>query len=147
MSTQLIKASINVFIMIALFVSLFQDLSSIKTAQELSPQPQNQTEPNTGPEIPGVVVKASDNLIKPVSDMLKSESYNIKVESYDFEGNEWWWEAFIKYGHFVIVYILLGRYQTENNPSMKKKYIIIGVSLMFIWFMVLPKFKIDRIKV
>lgn len=79
--------------------------------------------------------------------MLKSESYNIKVESYDFQGNEWWWEAFIKYGHFVIVYILLGRYQTENNPSMKKKYVIIGVSLMLIWFMVLPKFKIDRVKV
>lgn len=87
MSTQIIKTTINVFIMVAFIVSLYQDLSTVRVGGSGESNEKADVVVDKGPEIQGVVLKVSDNLRKPVNDMLTSEKYNVKVEGYDFEGN------------------------------------------------------------
>lgn len=60
----------------------------------------------------GVLIKVTDNIRKPLQDVLANEKYNVKLESYKFEGPEWWFETALNYGHMIIVYILMSKYKT-----------------------------------
>ena len=40
----------------------------------------------TTPEFEGIVILVTDNLRKPLQELLAAEKYNIKTESYKFDG-------------------------------------------------------------
>lgn len=60
----------------------------------------------------GVVIYVTDNLRKPLHELLTAEKYNVKMESYKFEGMDWWVETIINYGHIVLVYLLMFKYKS-----------------------------------
>lgn len=109
----IIKASLDLFIAISVIYALFQDISGLRSTDSAAPldTPTNSTPIEQLPEIAGVTIKVTDNLRKPLTDLLTKEQYNVKVESYTFEGQDWWKETIISYGHIILVYVLMGKYK------------------------------------
>ena len=147
--TNLIKPSIDLFIAAAVIYALVQDIRNIPSSQPTVPEASaNVTNPvEQLPEMNGVLIKATDNLRKPLADLLAKEQYNVKVESYTFEGQEWWSETFLTYGHMVVVYILMGKYKSETNQQTKNKIMFGGAALVMAWMYFAPQLKQSKIAI
>ena len=118
--TNLIKGYLDIFLAVSVLIAFGQDIYNLPSSSA-SPalvdtssgsSSSNTTSTVTTPEIEGVVIKVTDNLRKPLQDMLAAEKYNVKVESYKFEGGDWWFETIINYGHMILVYMLMSKYKT-----------------------------------
>lgn len=89
----------------------------------------------------------TDNLRKPLQDLLATEKYNVKIEQYKFEGSDWWFDTILTYGHMVLVYLLMSRYKTETNEGNKKKIMYIGGLIVVGWMFLMPHLKQHRVSV
>lgn len=151
-----IKAYLDIFLALSILISFGQDIYHLSGSRsEATPAEfatngttiSNGTETITTPYIEGVLIKVTDNLRKPLQDLLTTEKYNVKVESYKFEGSDWWFETIINYGHMILVYMLMSKYKTETNDQTKKKILWGGGLIVLAWFFLLPQFKQQRLAV
>ena len=69
----MVKASLDMFIAIAVIYALFQDIRNMPTTQATTPptpDSSNATIQEPIPEMAGVVIKVTDNLRKPLTELL-----------------------------------------------------------------------------
>ena len=68
----MVKASLDMFIAIAVIYALFQDIRNMPATQATPPTPDssNATIQEPIPEMAGVVIKVTDNLRKPLTELL-----------------------------------------------------------------------------
>lgn len=125
--TNVIKTFLDLFIAASLLITFGQDIYRM-TASTTSPARSpshgespadetivNEPEMPSTPEVEGIVILVTDNLRKPLQELLAAEKYNIKTDSYKFDGPEWWFDTVLTYGHMVIVYFLMSKYKAESN--------------------------------
>lgn len=155
-TTAIVRSTINVFILIAIAISLFQELSLVNrnqtpvgdgtTSESTDTASTKQVELN-GTRVEGIVLRVTDKFHGPVKEMLIKHEYNVEIKSYEFQGPEYWLNMALNYGHVIVVYILMGRYQSETDAGRKKKIMILGIGLVLGWFFLTPHLKTQRIAV
>ena len=52
---------------------------------------------------------------------------------------------FLTHGHMVLVFLMISKYQGEQDQSKKTKLMIIGMVLVFGWMFVSPQLKTRRV--
>lgn len=148
-STTLIRSGINVFLCIAIGISLFQELNLTST----TPTDPNQTTTTetaptineNGTRIDGLVILSTEHFRKEFKDLQIEKDYNIEIKDYPFEGNEYWINMFLTHGHMLVVFLMVSKYQNEQDQSKKTKLMILGMVLVFGWMFVSPQLKTRRL--
>ncbi len=145
-STAVIRAAINIFLCIAIGVSLFQELNFTSNAES----PEQPVEPvaeinQNGTKVDGLVILSTDHFRKEFKELLIQKDYNIEIKEFPFEGNEYWINLFLTHGHILVVFFMVSRYQSEQDQSKKTKLMIVGMVLVFGWMFFIPQFKTKRL--
>jgi hypothetical protein len=146
-STTLVKSAINIFICIAIGVSLFQELrlsSALTESTEEAAQPAPEVNTN-GTKVEGLFILSTDSFRKDFKELLIEKDYNIEIKDYPFEGNEYYLNLFLQHGHMLVVFFLVSKYQAEQDPSKKSKIMILGMGLVFAWMFFIPSLKTQRL--
>lgn len=69
----------------------------------------------------------------------------MEIKPYEFQGAEYWINMVLTYGHILVVYVLMNRYQSEQDAGKKKKLMMIGVVAVLGWFFLSPQLKTHRV--
>lgn len=145
-STAFIRSAINVFLCIAIGVSLFQELdfSSTTATAEKPTEPVAEINQN-GTKVDGLVILTTEHFRKDFKDLMIEKDYNIEIKEFPFEGNEYWINMFLTHGHMLVVFFLVSKYQSEQDQSKKTKLMILGMALVFGWMFFTPQLKTKRV--
>ena len=98
-----------------------------------------------GTRIDGLVILSTEHFRKDFKDLQIEKDYNIEIKDYPFEGNEYWINMFLTHGHMVLVFLMISKYQGEQDQSKKTKLMILGMVLVFGWMFVSPQLKTRRV--
>ncbi|CAM6006148.1 unnamed protein product [Sphagnum balticum] len=143
-NTNIVKSAINVFLIIAVAVSLFQELNFTTTANPDQPQEPVPEINSNGTKVEGLTILATDKFHKSFKDLLIRIDYNIEIKEYPFEGEEYWVNLFLTHGHIMVVFFLVGKYQSEQDQARKTKLMGIGMVLVIAWMFLTPYIKPQR---
>ena len=82
-STTIIRSALNIFICIAIGISLFQELDFSSKVTDQSQEPVREINQN-GTKVEGLVILSTDKFKKEFKDLLIEKDYNIEIKDYPF---------------------------------------------------------------
>lgn len=141
----MIKSAINIFIVVAVCISLIQEIDFSSSSTPEQPQQPVPEVPENGTKVEGLVILSTEHFRKEFKDLMIEKQYNLEVKDYPFEGNEYWLNMFLTHGHMLVVFFLVSKYQAEQDQGKKTKLMILGMVLVFGWMMATPHLKTKRL--
>lgn len=145
-STTVVRTAVNIFIFIAIGISLFQEISFVEkqeaAQEEVAPKPEVNV---NGTQVEGLYILSTDKFKGQFKDLLIEKDYNIEIKDYPFEDTEYWINLFLTHGHMVVVFFLVSRHQAEQDQSKKMKIMMLGMALVFGWMFLSPQLKTQRL--
>ena len=98
-----------------------------------------------GTKVDGLVILSTDKFKKEFKELLIEKDYNLEIKDYPFEDTEYWINLFLTHGHMLVVFLLVSKFQGEQDQSKKTKLMILGMVLVFGWMFLSPQLKTQRL--
>lgn len=144
-STEVVKAGITIFLVVAVAVSIFQELNFGDSTKPAETQAVAADVPVNGTKVDGLVILSTEKFRKEFKDILTEKELSVEIKEYPFEGEEYWINAFLTHGHMLVVFFLVSKYQSEQDQGRKTKIMIVGMLLVFVWMMGTPYLRTQRL--